>query len=351
SRSTPLRLPRNRGASTQNFRSFGRLTLQNRSGRCAGFPRSRPHLGSGRIMLLFRDPHPRLSRVVTGGVFAGLSILLAAPASSPPDEPALAGPVPVAPAAVAPVVVPALSFEDCLHLGRENQPSIRAALASLSAAQNGQRGLNEIRFGSRLSKDLPIRKEQAAHGVAAQAANLRQVQRDVDASVARMYYSVIYARMQLKVAQQISDRLKAVVSVGETLLGKEGAPPDLNALQIGKAKLFMALAQARVDEATRGLQRATAALREAMGLCPEYQFTVAEGKLPDVLQGVNKDEIVRLATCLRGEVSMVNSGAAIARLEIDAQNAVRRVRRPTAAQGGDMHARPVPTGSFGEDTK
>ncbi|HKA05832.1 MAG TPA: TolC family protein, partial [Gemmataceae bacterium] len=133
--------------------------------------------------------------------------------------------------------------------------------------------------------------------------------------------------------------------------GKEGAPPDLNPLQIGKAKLFMALAQTRVDEATRGLQRATAALREAMGLCPEYQFTVAEGKLPDVLQGVNKDEIVRLATCLRGEVSMVNNGAAIARLEIEAQNSARRVRRPTAAQGGDMHARPVPTGSFGDDYK
>src|SRR2546429_10597 len=41
------------------------------------FLRDRPHLGSGRIMHLFRDPQPRLSRVVTGGLLAGLSILLA----------------------------------------------------------------------------------------------------------------------------------------------------------------------------------------------------------------------------------------------------------------------------------
>jgi outer membrane protein TolC len=235
-------------------------------------------------------------------------------------------------------------------LGRENQPSIRAAMASLGSAQNGQRGLNEIRFG-RLSRELPVRKQQAALGISAQAANLRQVQRDVDASVARMYYSVIYARMQLKVAQQIDDRLKAVVNVGQTLLGKEGAPPDLTPLRVEQAKLFLPKTAKRVAEATRGLQRATAALREAMGMCPDFQFTVAEGTLPPVLQGVNKDEIVRLAVCLRGEVNMAQSGAAIAQLEIDAQNAARRVRRPTAASGGDMHARPVPSGSFGDDYK
>jgi outer membrane protein TolC len=297
-------------------------------------------------MLRRLDSHPRLSRVVKGGVVAGLSFLLGVPASLPAADPATAAPVTSTPAAA-----PALTLEDCLHLGRTHQPSIAAAAASLASAQDARRGLDGIKFGARLSKELPIRKDQSCHGIAAAQANLCQVQRDVDASVARLYYSVIYARMQLKVAQQITDRLKAVIAVGETLLGKEGAPADLTAAQLSKAKLQLPNAQARVLEATRGLQRATAALREAMGMCPEFEFTVAGDKLPDVVKNVTKDELVRLATCMRGEVQMANQGAAISQLEIDAQAAARRVKRPTAAAGGDFHSRPVPTGSFGDDYK
>ena len=81
---------------------------------------------------------------------------------------------------------PVYTLDECLAIGRANQPTLQAALASLAAAQTAQRGLNDIRFGSRLSKDLPIRKQQSAHGVCAAAANLHQVERDVDCSIARM---------------------------------------------------------------------------------------------------------------------------------------------------------------------
>jgi outer membrane protein TolC len=301
-------------------------------------------------MRVLRDPHPRLTRALPGGLVAGLTILLGIPASLPAQNAAGAGPVPPNPPAVAPAAAPALTLEDCLHLGRANQPSIQAALASLGSAQAAQRGLNEIRLGF-LSRELPMRKQQSAFGVNAAAANLAQVQRDVDASVARMYFSVLYAREQKKVAEQIVARLKATVAVGETLLGKDGAPADLNTLSVERAKLYASLAAGRVSEADRGLARATAALREAMGVCPEFEFQVAEGKLPPPLAGVNKDQLVQLAIAQRGEVNMANSAVCITRLEIQAQDAVRRNKRPTSAAGGDMHARPIPTGSFGDDYK
>jgi outer membrane protein TolC len=218
-------------------------------------------------------------------------------------------------------------------------------------AQAAQNGLQAIRLGSRLSRELPIRKQQSAHGVAVAAANLEQVRHDVDASIARLYFSVIYAREQLKVAEEISNRLQATVAVGETLLGQRGAPPDLNALSVERAKLFRALAQSRVDEARRGLQRATAALREAMGVEPNFAFEVAHVPLPQKLTGVDREEIIRLAQCHRGEVNMAQHGVAIAQLERQAQATMRRVKRPTAAAAGDVHARPVPTGSFGDDYK
>jgi outer membrane protein TolC len=292
-------------------------------------------------MIMQRDSLPPRARFFRAGAVVGLACLLCAAA---PPQPAKEAP-PAAP------VGPVLNLADCLHLARQTQPTLRAAQASLASAQAGQRGLNELGILGRLSKELPYRKDQASHGVAAAAANLCQVQRDVDASVARLYYAVIYAREQMKVATAIVTRLKAVVANGQTLLGKEGAPADLNPVSVERAKMFLALAESRVDEANRGLSRATAALREAMGSGPELHFQVAEDKLPPPLPGVSRDQIMDLAMSHRGEVSMANSGVCVTRLEIEAQQANRRKVRPTAARGADVHSRPVPTGSFGDDYK
>ncbi len=302
-------------------------------------------------MRLLRDPHPRLFQVWRAALATSLTAVWIAPAVVIADGPASPGSVPPPHSGRDATSIPRLTLVDCLNIGRTHQPSIQAARASLGTAQAAQRGLQAIRLGSRLSRELPVRKQQSAHGVAAAAANLEQVRHDVGASIARLYFSVIYAREQLKVAEEISDRLQATVAVGEALLGQRGAPADLNSLSIERAKLFRSLAQSRVDEARRGLGRAKAALREAMGVGPDFEFDVPQEPLPKMLTGVEKDHIVGLAQCHRGEVSMAEHGLAISQLEMQAQAAMRRVKRPTAAAAGDVHARPVPTGSFGDDYK
>jgi outer membrane protein TolC len=297
-------------------------------------------------MTVKRVRFPRLSRTLRGGIVAGISLIVPAQALQSAEPP-------VAPvqSTAAPANVPVLNLADCLHLGRCNQPSIRAGQASLGAAQQARSALNDLGILARFSRELPYRKDQACHGIAARSANLRQVYRDVDASVARLYYAVIYAREQKKVAESIVARLKAVVANGQTLLGKEGAPADLNPFQITKAKGYLAISEARVFEADRGLSRATSALREAMGFGPELQFQVAEDKLPAPVQGIDRDQILQLAMSCRGEVEMAQHGAAVTCLEIQAQMAVYRKKRMTAAGPGDVHANPVPTGSFGDDYK
>ncbi len=295
-------------------------------------------------MTVKRMRFPRLSQYVRGGMVAGLFILPAQALHS--EQPRTAPPPSV------PVAVPALNLVDCLHLGRSNQPSIRAAQASVCSAVDARRGLNDLGLLSRFSKELPYRKEQACHGIAAREANLRQVCRDVDASVARLYYAVIYARAQKKVAESIVLRLRAVVANGQTLLGKEGAPPDLNALSVTRARGYLALAEGRVDETNRGLGRAMSALREAMGFGPEFQFQIVEDVLPAPVKGIDKDQILQLAMSCRGEVEMAQQGADVTCLEIKAQMGIARKKRlMTAASGGDVHSNPVPTGSFGDDYK
>lgn len=255
------------------------------------------------------------------------------------------------PAAAPAGSAPVYRLQDCLSIAWQKQPALQAAAASMSAAQTGQRGLHEIRFGRIFAKDLPVRKQQAAWGVNAAAANLMQVGYDTNCAVARTYYSVIYAREQKKVAEEVVTRLKITVANGETLLGKEGAPDDLTPLAVEKAKLYLAMAETELAKANRGLQRAAAALKEAIGLEPECDFLVADDKLPAPHSGVDKNTIIALAVSRRGEIIQAQSAACITCLEVTAQSRLRGVRRPTAASGGDMHARPIPTGSFGDDYK
>ncbi len=261
-----------------------------------------------------RQPRPFVLTLI-------IPLFVAASGAAQPTSPA--GP------ASSPNSPPVYTLEECLALGRAQQPTLAAAQASLAAAQTAERGLNQIKFGALLARDLPARRQQAEHGVAAAAANLCQVQRDVDCSIARMFYSVIYAREQKKVTVQIVNLLSAVEKNGRTMLGQKEAPPDL----MEKAHLYLLKVQGRDAEADAGLQRATAGLREAMGLCADSPFTVAEAKLPEPLPGVNKQQIISLASSMRGEIAQSENAAAISALEIEAQQKSRFVKRPTAAAG------------------
>ena len=58
-----------------------------------------------------------------------------------------------------------LALQDCIALAEENQPAIAAAQSSYGAALAGQRGLENLRFAGLLSRDLHVRRQEAAWGV------------------------------------------------------------------------------------------------------------------------------------------------------------------------------------------
>jgi hypothetical protein len=255
------------------------------------------------------------------------------------------------PAAEPVTVIPTYTLNDCLAIGRTHQPAIQAAQASLYAAQMSQRGLNDIGFGKNLAKDLPVRKQQAAWGVNAAYANLLQVQCDISAAIARMYFSVQYAREQAKLLEEMLKQINAAIKTGEVLLGQEGAPPDLSPQSLHKGRNIIVMIETKQDEARRGVQRAEMGLREAMGIGPDCPFAVAYEPLPEPLRQVSKEYLISLAVTRRGEVTQVDSAVNITCLEVKAQSLIKGNKKPTAAAGGDFHAKPIPSGSFGDDYK
>ena len=99
-----------------------------------------------------------------------------------------------------------------------------------------------------------------------------------------------------------------------------------------------------IGKAGRGIDRAKAALRMAMGMAPEAPPEVAEGKLPENKVDVTRDKIVALALQRNAEMVEASQVAEVVELEVDAQGRSFRPRFKTFAAAANIHARPVPRG-------
>jgi outer membrane protein TolC len=241
--------------------------------------------------------------------------------------------------------VTAMNLETCLATADARQPALAAARASLAAAESGKRGLDSLRFGALLSPDLPIRKEQSCLGITIAAAAVQQAEWETRYAVARTYWSVLYARSQLHVVDGVVEKLdssakkaKGFVAVGD---------PNIKVTQVDVDSLYLNLTFARAKrcEAAAGVEKATAALREAIGLCATDPLIVPDEPLPSLVESFDKAILVQWALCKRGEMAQAAAAAQVAELEICAQQ--RLFCRPvtnTFAAGADLHAKQIPQG-------
>jgi len=263
------------------------------------------------------------------------------------------GEEPAAAAPPAPVqdkkTIPEFTLGDCIAVAVGRQPALRAVLASQDATIVGQQALNNIGpLGSLLSRDLPVRKQQASQGLVAASADVQKVHNDVVHDVTRLYYSVVYARQQEQFASDVVAQVEAFVDIARKLLNS-GTPGEMT-----KAKLDLMLIQlAKVRKlhlkALSGVKKAEAALREAMGVVDgSLVFQVKDKELPimDEKVPVTREQVIEMALCRRPELAMASAGAAAFRLEVAAQSRVRFRRQvSTLAAGSDLHARILPAGS------
>jgi outer membrane protein TolC len=235
------------------------------------------------------------------------------------------------------------TLDQCIHLALERQPALAAQRASLAAAVDGQQALAHLHIPTLIARDLPIRRHQAALGVQAASAGLQQAEYDTVYAVTRNYFSVVYARAQVQVAQKTVERLKALEDFVAKQL-KTGERRDVTQDQADRLTVYLRSAETKQVQATEGVNRALAAVREAIGLGPNCDFHVVGDQLPQPAVHVAKQDIVALALSRRGELIQAGTLADVTCLEVDAQGKSCRPRMSTFASASDIHAREIPPG-------
>jgi outer membrane protein TolC len=241
-----------------------------------------------------------------------------------------------------PVVV--LGLPQCLALARERQPVLAARRASLASAEDAARALHALKVPAFLVPELPIRRDQASLGVTAAAAALAQAERDADYAVLRTYLTVLYARDQEEVARRVVARLTAVRDAAG-VMAKAGEG-DVTTDDVQRAAIYVDVADAKRVEASVGVDRAMAALREALGIGGE-PFAIPRAPLPQPTTRPCREQVIALALERRGEIIQAGVVADITNLEVDAQAVGSGPRMETFARGADLHSTPLPADSRG----
>jgi hypothetical protein len=283
----------------------------------------------------FRDWFPfRIAARLTTAIL--LFLTASAATAEPPPSKRTAAPL------ASPPSIQVMDLATCIHLALERQPRIAAQQATLTASVNGREALEKLRFPACLDPEIPIRRRQAALGVTADAAGLEQDERDAAYAVARTYFTVLYAREQETIAHGVVERLHATRDAAQR--GLDAGAADLTSADVGRATVYQRLAETKLAQATAGVKRALAALREAIGLEPECVLDVPPGRLPEPDVRPNHDEVVASALARRGELVQAGIFAQVVCLEVEAQGTSVLQKMQTFAAGTDIHARQVPQG-------
>jgi outer membrane protein TolC len=282
-------------------------------------------------------------------VFGLTAVLLAPSAYGQQPSPARVEPVQAPPNDKAKEDVLQLSLADCIAVAVERQPALKAVRASQDASAAGQQALQNMgRLASLLSRDLPVRKEQASYGMVAASADVQKTYNEVVHDVTRLYYSVVYARQQEQLVNDVVAQTEAFVDIGKKLL-RSTTPGEMTQAKLDVMLISLAKVRRMQGRAQTGVKQSEAALREILGVADgSLPFRVKDKELPVMEQDVplTKEQVVQMALSRRPEMTLSAAGAEAFRLEVCAQDRVRFRRSvPTLAAGSDLHARLLPSGS------
>jgi len=254
----------------------------------------------------------------------------------------------VVPSTTVPGQVPASqivqpNLADCLRFALESQPRLAAQQATLAAAEDSRRAIEKLHIPASLTPAIPVRLKQATLGVAAAAAGLDLATRETVYAVTRTYFAVLYAREQETIAQGVVERLTAAKDAAAQAL--KAGDRDATAADVSRTTVYLRLAEARRVQASQGVKKAMAALREACGMGDQVVLETPAGRLPAVDPKINRDEIVAAALARRGDLMQVRIFSQLACLEVDAQSSGFTQRMQTFASGSNINSVPVPQGS------
>lgn len=243
-----------------------------------------------------------------------------------------------------------LRLADCLALSEQRQPSLMVAHSRLAAAQSRLASLDSLNGPvSRMRHDLPIRRQQSRLGIDAAQAELARLESENRYVVTRAYLTVLYARAQRKVLDDLIDDLRYLRERIRVSVEKKERP-EWTAATVDLITLYLRRTEARRTEAERGIALAVAALRESLNLEPTVCVNIADEPIPQPVVQVCREDIIAAAVARRGEVIEASLASDAAALEADVQ-ATLCSRRPvhTFAAATDLHARYVPQPIYTEE--
>src|SRR5262249_42757911 len=146
-----------------------------------------------------------------------------------------------------------------------------------------------------------------------------------------------------RVARSIVERLTATRDAAKQQL--DAGARDVSASDVNRATSYVRLAQAKSTQASVGVQRALAALKEAIGLSQDDPLNVPAGSLVEPKNRPNRDEIIASALARRGEIIRSSVFEQVTCLEVEAQGSNHHKRVETFAAGSDIHSVEVPQGT------
>jgi outer membrane protein TolC len=183
--------------------------------------------------------------------------------------------------------------------------------------------------------------------VAAAAAGVDHAEREVVYAVTRAYFTVVYAREQERVARGVVERLAAIHDTAHQQL--QAGAREITAADVNRTSVYLHLAKTKQIQAAQGVERALAALKEALGLGPEACLVVPPGELPAPELRLCRGDIVAWALTRRPDLAQAGLFAEAACLEVEAQGTNHRTKMETFAAGSDIHARRVAPGGHNSE--
>ena len=264
-----------------------------------------------------------------------LALLAGVAVAAQPDKPDQ-------PLTVVPKSEKTLSLAECLAIGMEQQPAIKAAVSSLKSTELGyQTLLNLNPVANAISPDLPFRKKQGERGILVASADVEKARQETKYDIIRMYYTFVYARQEDATAGGIIDQLMVYYSVAEADSKNAGSQTTTLTLY-GMEEAINEVKRLRITART-GESLSLAALKEAMGVEQSFDFLPRDTELPVMGGTVTQEQVIAYAVARRPEMAMAAAGVDAFRLEVCAQNAIRlRQKVQTLAIGSDLHSRFIP---------
>jgi outer membrane protein TolC len=289
----------------------------------------------------------RLRGILVAGFFGLVPAAAFAqpPAGVPVPMPLAKGQAPAQPPAPKPVPPKTLTVGECTAVGLEQQPAMKAMLESLKSAEQGRKAMDNLPlFAYVIRPDLDVRKKQGDRGLDVAAAAVQKQRDEIVHDIGYLYYTYVYAHQQDTVVTDLVVQLEQILDIVRKLLN---APdPRTPVTKFTEFQIVDGLGQVKALQVTArsGKQLALAALKEAMGVDPSFDFVPKDVELPLMKGNTTLEQVTELALTRRPELAMAAGGVDVFRLEVESQSKIRFRRTvQTLAIGADLHATALPT--------